>query len=117
MYCWSTGAFHAGWCCDRLVPHLTERDVEASVADLPVTSQADDWRSVEEAIDRLAQAGRTVVVVGHFHGGSVISGAGYRADHLVYLTALMTAPDDEFYLGRAPGMSCSSSTAILPEST
>lgn len=99
------GAFHAGWCWDRLLPHLTARGIEASVVDLPFTSQADDWRTVEEAIDRLAQAGRRVVVVGHSHGGSVISGAGYRADHLVYLTALMTAPDDEFDLGAAPGMS------------
>jgi len=98
------GAFHAGWCWDRLLPHLTARGIEASVVDLPFTSQADDRRTVEEAIDRLAQAGRRVVV-GHSHGGSVISGAGYRADHLVYLTALMTAPDDEFDLGGTPGMS------------
>ena len=94
------GAFHAGWCWDRLFPHLAERGIEASVVDLPFTSQADDWRTVEEAIDGLVQAGRRVVVVGHSHGGSVISGAGYRADHLVYLTA----PDDEID-NRAPGRS------------
>ena len=35
----------------------------------------------------------------------MISGSGHRADHLVYLTAVMTAPDDEFDLVRAPGMS------------
>jgi hypothetical protein len=99
------GAFHAGWCWDRLLPYLAERSIDASVVDLPFTSQADDWRTVEEAIDRLAHAGRRVVVVGHSHGGSVISGSGYRADHLVYLTALMTAPDDEVDLGGAPGMS------------
>lgn len=99
------GAFHAGWCWDRLLPHLTDRGIETSVVDLPFTSQADDWRTVEEAIDRLVQAGRSVVVVGHSHGGSVISGAGYRAAHLVYLTALMTAPDDEFVVNAAPGLS------------
>ena len=98
------GAFHAGWCWERLLPHLAERGIDASVVDLPFTSQADDWRTVEEAIDRLAHDGRRVVVVGHSHGGSVISASSYRADHLVYLTALMTAPDDEIDLGRAPGM-------------
>jgi hypothetical protein len=98
------GAFHAGWCWDRLLPHLAERNLEASVIDLPFTSQADDWRTVEEAIDRLAQTGRRVVVVGHSHVGSVISGSGYRADHLIYLTALMTASDDEID-NRAPGRS------------
>lgn len=99
------GAFHGGWCWDRLIPELAERGVEASAVDLPFTSQADDWRTVEEAVDRLSQAGRRVVVVGHSHGGSVISGGAHRADHLVYLTALMTAPGDEIDLGGAPGMS------------
>jgi pimeloyl-ACP methyl ester carboxylesterase len=99
------GAFHGGWCWDRLLPYLAERGIDASVVDLPFTSQADDWRTVEEAIDRLAHGGRRVMVVGHSHGGSVISGSGYRADYLVYLTALMTAPDDEIDLGGAPGMS------------
>lgn len=102
------GAFHGGWCWDRLLPALGAREVEADVVDLPLTSLAEDAQVVSDA---LARSGRPLVVVGHSYGGAVITaGAGGApgsppADHLVYLAALMQDPADDLDLSPTPGMS------------
>ena len=105
------GAFHGGWCWDRLVPELAARGVEAEAIDLPFTTPEADRDAVAAAIDRLSDGGHPVVAVGHSFGGAVLTasagGAGGRrpAAHLVYLTAIMHEPERAIDLGQTPGMS------------
>jgi pimeloyl-ACP methyl ester carboxylesterase len=102
------GAFHGGWCWDRLVPALRERGVEAEAIDLPLTGLTDDARTVSEAVGRLD---RPLVVVGHSYGGAVITAGatggrdGRAPDHLVYVAALMQDPVEELNLAPTPGLS------------
>ena len=102
------GAFHGGWCWERLVGELEERGLDPVAVDLPFTSFADDVDCVVTAIGRLDPP---VLVVGHSYGGAVITSAGGGrvrhpgAAHLVYVAALMQDPDESFELRPTAGMS------------
>ncbi len=104
------GAFHGGWCWDRLVPELTARGLQAEAVDLPFTTPEADRETVAAAIARLAEGGEPVVAVGHSWGGAVITAAAGGADgrpsasHLVYLTAIMHEPERPIDLGSSPGL-------------
>ncbi|HET6966039.1 MAG TPA: alpha/beta fold hydrolase [Acidimicrobiales bacterium] len=104
------GAFHGGWCWERLLPELSALGVEAETIDLPFTTPDDDREAVASAVDRLGATGEPVVAVGHSFGGAVITaaagGAGGRraASHLVYLTAIMQEPGRPIDLGQTPGL-------------
>jgi pimeloyl-ACP methyl ester carboxylesterase len=98
------GAWHAGWCWDALVPHLTSAGAEVHTIDLPFTGLADDAAAVSALLDRV---GGDSVLVGHSYGGLVIShAAGGRTDvaALAYLCAIMLADGDDFgaMIGVAP---------------
>jgi pimeloyl-ACP methyl ester carboxylesterase len=110
------GAFHGGWCWDKVVPELKAHGLEAEAVELPFTSHADDVAEVANAIDRLTApvSGAStpmepLVVVGHSFGGAMITAAagghfGERpASHLVYLTAEMRDPANPSAPGQAPG--------------
>jgi pimeloyl-ACP methyl ester carboxylesterase len=104
------GAFHGGWCWEKLIAELDTRGVAAEAVDLPFTTPDEDREVVGLAIDRLGRDGEPVVVVGHSFGGAVITAAaggqrGHRpASHLVYLTALMHAPDEPIPVAESPGL-------------
>jgi pimeloyl-ACP methyl ester carboxylesterase len=93
------GAWHGGWCYERVLAALAERGVDAVAVDLPGHGDSSeplgdlhaDAAAVREAIDRVA--GPTVLL-GHSFGGMVITEAGAHPNvrHLVYLCAFM--PDE-----------------------
>jgi len=105
------GAWHGGWCFDRVVAQLTASGVSVIAPDLPghgddpgpFTDLHGDAARVTAILDELSE----VVLLGHSYGGAVITEAGaHRAvRHLVYLAAL--ALDD--------GETCSA--AAVAEST
>lgn len=92
------GAFHGGWCWDRIVPGLTGAGLTPVVVDLPghgvgdpgpVGDLSDDAAHVRAGLDGCAGP---VLLVGHSYGGAVITeAAAGRADvgHLVYLAAMV----------------------------
>ena len=92
------GAFHGGWCWDRILPGLAEAGLTALAIDLPghgvgdsgpVGDLAGDAAHLRGVLDELSGP---VVLVGHSYGGAVISeAAAGRSDvaHLVYLAAVV----------------------------
>src|SRR5438045_8951755 len=90
------GAWHGGWCFERIVPGLEELGVEAVAPDLPghgrnpaplgdLHSKA---RFVAEEVERVAGP---AVLLGHSSGGMVVPepGAPPHARRLVSLRAFM----------------------------
>ncbi|HZE39538.1 MAG TPA: alpha/beta fold hydrolase [Stackebrandtia sp.] len=82
------GAFHGGWCFERLAPLLRQSGHDVIAPDL--TGAA---RSSTDVLDRLSQA---AILVGHSSGGMVISELARRypgrCGALVYLTAFLLPP-------------------------
>ena len=80
------GAWHGGWCWNKVVALLDAANVPNVAVDLPLTSLADDAAATRRAIDAV---GGPVVLCGHSYGGIVITEAGSHPDvrHLVYLCA------------------------------
>jgi pimeloyl-ACP methyl ester carboxylesterase len=102
------GAFHGAWCWDRLRPELTRLGIAHEVVDLPFTSPEDDVAAVRRAIDG---SDDTVTVLGHSFGGAVISAAAVEDGRpygatgaLIYLTAFMSAPEQNIDFSGAPGI-------------
>ncbi len=94
------GAWHGGWCWERLAPLLEAAGHKVLAPDLPgmeATPRAlgDDplgeWAEFVAGLATGAEA--PVILVGHSRGGLVISEAAERAperiDRLVYLTAFL----------------------------
>lgn len=94
------GAWHGGWCWDRVLPLLRAEGHQVLAPDLPGMGQdaselGDDplaqW--ADFVADLASKAGRPVILVGHSRGGLVISEAAERVpdriDRLVYLTAFL----------------------------
>src|SRR5690242_17823573 len=71
------GAWHGGWCWDRLVPELAAAGHQSVVMDLPIEDPSatfEDYASVvvDAAAGAGAGSGSDVVVVGHSLGSMVI---------------------------------------------
>jgi pimeloyl-ACP methyl ester carboxylesterase len=81
------GAFHGGWCWERVIP-LLPPSVAIEAVDLPCTSLEADARHLRDVLD---DAVAPVLLCGHSYGGMVITEAGGHAkvEHLVYLAAAM----------------------------
>jgi pimeloyl-ACP methyl ester carboxylesterase len=85
------GAWHGGWCFERVVALLTASGVPVIAPDLPghgadpepLTDLHGDADRVTEVLDGLSD----VVLLGHSYGGAVITEAGVHpaVRHLVYL--------------------------------
>jgi len=96
------GAWHGGWCWDRVVPLLEQRGLAVRTVDLPSVG-ADpaaqvglfgDAAAVRSVLD---EAAGPVLLCGHSYGGMVITQAA--AEHpsvarLVYLCAFMPEVGD-----------------------
>jgi len=93
------GAWHGGWCWERIVPLLTAAGHRVSAPDLagmgsdrtPFTEDVlEQWSS---QVASLAGSEGPAILVGHSRGGIVISEAAERApgavQQLVYLTAFL----------------------------
>ncbi len=94
------GAWHGGWCWDRVLPLLRAQGHQVLAPDLPGMGQdtselGDDplaqW--ADFVADLASTAERPVILVGHSRGGLVISEVAERVpdriDRLVYLTAFL----------------------------
>lgn len=94
------GAFHGGWCWDRLVPLLEQRGHRVVAPDLPghgndktplhqVTLQA----YADKVCEVVKAQSEPVILVGHSMGGMVITRAAEQCssqiEKLVYLTAIL----------------------------
>ena len=90
------GLGHGGWCWERTVATLEAMGHSVEAPDLPLTSLADDARTVAALIEQHSPA----VVVGHSYGGLVISQAAAitrgTITHLVYLAAAMFGADEDY---------------------
>ena len=92
------GAFHGGWCWDRILPGLSAAGLTPIAVDLPghavgdpgpVSDLAGDAAHVRAVLDGLDGP---VVLVGHSYGGAVVTEAAAGRDdvaHLVYLAAVV----------------------------
>ena len=85
------GAWHGGWCWERVVTELSARGVDARTVDLPLTTLFEDANAVRAVVAPLAEAGHDVTLVGHSYGGAVITQAGETPGvaHLVYVAAFL----------------------------
>jgi pimeloyl-ACP methyl ester carboxylesterase len=91
------GAFHAGWCWERVIPELNSLGHDAVAPDLP---GHDSRRSEEATLDTYRDAVLKImkpgdVLVGHSQAGTVISAvvdvAPTNFRHLIYLAAPVPA--------------------------
>ncbi|MEQ9558184.1 MAG: alpha/beta fold hydrolase [Rhodospirillales bacterium] len=99
------GAYHGGWCWDRLVPVLRARGADVAAPDLPGHG-ADRTPSADLSLalyaDHIAEAvrqvGGPVTLVGHSMAGAVTAEVAERVPdrltRLVYLTAYMPGPGE-----------------------
>ena len=103
------GAWHAGWCWERVVPLLEQREHRVFTPDLPGLGQdrtplrdvtLDIWTRFVS--DLVASAGEPVILVGHSRGGIVISEVAERVPDaiasLVYLAAFLV-PNEKTLAG------------------
>lgn len=94
------GAWHGGWCWERVVPLLEAQGHRVLAPDLPGMGQVphelgDDvlgeWADFVAGLAARAEA--PVILIGHSRGGAVISEVAERVpdkiDRLVYLTAFL----------------------------
>lgn len=94
------GAFHGGWCWEKVVPHLVQAYNHVVALDLPQHGEdttpirAVTLQSYVDTVVKIIDTRKEpVILVGHSFGGMVISQAAeYRPDkidRLVYLSALL----------------------------
>ena len=93
------GAWHGGWCWERLVPELERLGHRAVAVDLPCDDPAATFSTyADAAVRQLAGEGDDVVVVGHSLGGLTIPLVAARRPvrGLVHLCALIASPGRSF---------------------
>lgn len=99
------GAWHGGWCWERLAPLLLDAGHHVVTPDLPGmgndqhTLGSDPLREWADHVATLVErAEAPVILVGHSRGGVVISEVAERVPdrihHLVYLTAFLLEPGE-----------------------
>ena len=93
------GAWHGGWCWERLTPELERRGHRVVTVDLPCDDPDalfDDYAAI--VVDALDGTDGDVVVVGHSLGGQTIPLVAARRPvrRLVFLCALIAQPGASF---------------------
>jgi pimeloyl-ACP methyl ester carboxylesterase len=108
-FCLVHGAWHGGWCWERLVPELEGLGHAVVTLDLPSEDTTADFDAYADVVvAALDGVDDDVVLVGHSLGGLTIPRVAARREirHLVFLCALIPAPglslDD--HLGQEPDM-------------
>ncbi|MBA3055860.1 MAG: alpha/beta fold hydrolase [Sphingomonadales bacterium] len=105
------GAFHGGWCWERIVPLLAAKGHEVIAPDLPgmgrdTTPFADDtltqWAEFTAGLVRRAQG--PVILAGHSQGGAVVAQAAElvpeQIAHLAFVAALVMENGGTLLRGR-----------------
>ena len=93
------GAWHGGWCWDRLVPELERLGHHAVAIDLPCDDPGATYSTYADVVvDALQGAAPDLVVVAHSMAGlsAPIAAARLRVSGLVFLNALIAAPGRSF---------------------
>lgn len=111
------GAWHGGWCWQRVAPALTaagHRVLAPSLTGLAerahlLSSAVDLNTHITDIVELLAREDlRDVVLVGHSYAGLVISGAAERArprlSHLVYLDAVIVNGGEAWSATHTPAL-------------
>lgn len=89
------GAWHGGWCWERLTPELEARGHRVVAPDLPCEDPSATFATyADTVIEALDGAGDDVVLVGHSLAGNTIPLVADRrpVSRLVYLCALVPLP-------------------------
>lgn len=105
MYVLIHGAYHGGWCWDRLIGELEARSAAAVAPDLPGHGRDPGWlfdQTMDAYVARIVQtidaADNSVILVGHSMSGVTAHlAAAQRPDRVarvVYLTAYIPAPGE-----------------------
>jgi pimeloyl-ACP methyl ester carboxylesterase len=100
------GAFHGGWCWERVVPLLEERGLSVSTVELPTTGAPpgetpgldDDVAAVGATLDDVAGP---KLLVGHSYGGIPVTVAAAGRDDVTRLVYLAAAVPDAGESGAA----------------
>lgn len=92
------GAYHGGWCWDRLIPELSKRGHDAIAMDLPSEDPGAGAREYATVALRAAADRDDVVVVGHSLGGLVapVVAASREVARLVLVCPLIPVPGRSF---------------------
>jgi pimeloyl-ACP methyl ester carboxylesterase len=88
------GAFHGGWCWDRLVPELHDRGFETVAPDLPCDDPAAGVEEYAAVIEKATQGHEDVVLVGHSLGSLIIPvvAANRPVRRMIFLCSVPTGP-------------------------
>jgi pimeloyl-ACP methyl ester carboxylesterase len=92
------GAWHGGWCFDRLTASLQERGYPSVTMDLPVEDAAVTFQDyAQTVIDAMADIDGDVVLVGHSLGAMTLPlvAARHPARALIYLCGIIPKPGGE----------------------
>lgn len=88
------GAWHGGWCWEKVIPLLEERDHTVVAPDLPLDQGMDEY--VAAVVETLLAEDDAAILAGHSMAGAVISQAAEQVpekiERLVFVTAF--APRD-----------------------
>jgi pimeloyl-ACP methyl ester carboxylesterase len=117
-----SGAWHAAWCWERIVPMLQERGHKVIAPDLlgmgpepTPLAHVTLARWADQVADIIRSEAEPIVLVGHSRGGIVISETAERVPEkiarLVYLAAFMI-PDGATLLGSAGGRESTSAGGL-----
>jgi pimeloyl-ACP methyl ester carboxylesterase len=85
------GSWLGAWCWDRVVERLAAEHVTAVAVDLELVTLERDADIVSRVVAEQRATGERVLLVGHSYAGMVISAAGYEADELIYVCAVLPA--------------------------
>jgi len=103
------GAWHGGWCWERVIDELSALGHHATAPDLPCDDPSASFETYADVVEaELAKLGDDAVLVGHSMGGHTIPLVAARRPvrHLVFVGALLAVPGksliDQF--GEEPDM-------------
>jgi len=116
-----SGAWHAGWCWEQVVPLIAAAgheviapDLHGMVGDAPASATIQEWGA--QIADLAAAGAEPSIVVGHSRGGAVISAAAEIApdsiERLVYVAAFLLA--DGQSLGAASAAHQRAEPVVVP---
>jgi len=108
-FCLVHGAWHGGWCWERLAPELEARGAQVVAPDLPCEDVDAGISAYADVVDTALGEADDVVLVGHSLGGVTIPVVAARRPvrRLVFLCAFVPTPGEPITRAIAAG-------ALLP---
>jgi pimeloyl-ACP methyl ester carboxylesterase len=109
------GAWADGSCWSKVLLQLRDNGIEATAAQIPLTSLPDDIAVVRRHLSTISEP---TILVGHSYGGAVISSAATGVPHvkgLVYITAFGLDEGESLESLAKSGPSAPGAAAIAPD--